>query len=124
MKIILDDVSVKHDLYPFTEIRSVIDIRIGILTIREKWILSGESIQLLSESAQSDSENETIKIPANFIPSDNWIAQLKKTSTFEDNGINPVILEHPWQIFENNDRAIREDFELLTKGKRSRPLSS
>src|SRR2546430_10708628 len=98
MKIILDDVSIKHDLYPFTEIRSVIDIRIGILTIREKWELLGESIRLLSESDQNNLENESIKIPANFIPSVNWITHFKKTSTFEDSDTNTVTLNHPWQI--------------------------
>ena len=43
MKILLDDISVKEDLYPLQHTRSVADIRVGILTIREKWeILSGK----------------------------------------------------------------------------------
>ena len=37
MKIILDDTKVKQALYPFTANRHAADIRIGILTIREKW---------------------------------------------------------------------------------------
>ena len=50
MKIILDDIACKEDLYPFTLTRSVADIRVGILTIREKWeALLGKKINTLSE---------------------------------------------------------------------------
>ncbi len=38
-KIVLDDVSCKGELYPFDVIRSAVDIRAGILTLREKWRL-------------------------------------------------------------------------------------
>jgi UDP-N-acetylglucosamine diphosphorylase/glucosamine-1-phosphate N-acetyltransferase len=31
-------------------------------------------------------------------------------------------VEHTWDIFSNNDAAIREDFELLTEGRTSQPI--
>jgi len=31
-------------------------------------------------------------------------------------------VEHTWDIFSNNDAAIREDFELLTEGRKSQPI--
>ena len=33
-----------------------------------------------------------------------------------------IRLEHTWDIFSNNDAAIREDFELLTEGRKSQPI--
>ncbi len=33
-------------------------------------------------------------------------------------------LQYPWQIFQWNDKAIREDFQLLTHRRKSQPLSS
>jgi hypothetical protein len=34
---ITNDSSTSQKLYPFAAVRSVLDIRVGILTIREKW---------------------------------------------------------------------------------------
>ena len=51
MKIVLDDITAKKKLYPFTAIRSVADIRVGILTIREKWEkLLDRKIDTISET--------------------------------------------------------------------------
>ena len=36
---------------------------------------------------------------------------------------NPIRINHSWDIFSQNDRAIEEDFNLLTKGKTSLPIS-
>ena len=32
------------------------------------------------------------------------------------------ILDYPWQIFQNNDWALRKDFELITEGRLSCPV--
>jgi UDP-N-acetylglucosamine diphosphorylase / glucose-1-phosphate thymidylyltransferase / UDP-N-acetylgalactosamine diphosphorylase / glucosamine-1-phosphate N-acetyltransferase / galactosamine-1-phosphate N-acetyltransferase len=37
IQLVLDDTLIQPHLYPFTFTRSAADIRIGILTIREKW---------------------------------------------------------------------------------------
>lgn len=61
------------ELFPFTLTRSLQEIRVGILTIKEK---------------QSP---------------------------------HPVI-KYPWDIFQQNDREIREDFRAITAGRQSAPI--
>ena len=63
---------------------------------------------------------------------DNIVAMFKTKEEFlseEDNSEEIKIEEdfikivNTWDIFVYNDRALREDFELLTKGRKSAPLS-
>ena len=52
--IILDDHPFSLSLYPFAEIRSVAEIRVGILTIRQKWELAtGHKIRTSAEAGLS-----------------------------------------------------------------------
>jgi len=121
MKIILDDITVKENLYPFTAIRSVADIRIGILTIREKWErILNEKIYTTSEIGVKDNEqNNTRVYSANLVPSTRSIEAL--LSGVKDSGA--ILLDYPWHIFQHNDKALREDFELICKGRTSQLLS-
>ena len=122
MNILLDDISGKSNLYPFTSIRSAADIRIGILTIREKWErLLNQKIETLSEITASDIDlNKNQNISANIVPSRQWVNdflsgnQSKKT----------VTLDYPWQIFQNNEQALKEDFDLICNGRTSQELST
>ena len=119
--IVLDDVIGKNNLYPFTATRSVADIRVGILTIREKWEkLLDRKIETISEINSRDVElKDEEKIPANIIPSQQWaIAFLNNQK------ISGTILKYPWHIFQNNDQALREDFDLICKGRTSLSISS
>ena len=124
MKIILNDIVCKENLYPFTLTRSAADIRIGILTIREKWeTLLGKKIYTISEIAEK--ENEDVKrIPANIIPSHKWLKEWKHNEVFDSPKFNPIKIEYPWHIFQNNDLAIREDFDLITRKRKSKKISS
>ena len=65
MKIVLDDIiECREDLFPFTLTRSAADIRIGILTIREKWeTLLGKKIYTISEVKKKE-----MKIQGLFLP--------------------------------------------------------
>jgi UDP-N-acetylglucosamine diphosphorylase/glucosamine-1-phosphate N-acetyltransferase len=121
MKIVLDDITGKNNLYPFTATSSVADIRVGILTIREKWEkLSGEKISITSEINAENSElDESKQIQANIIPSKQWLE-----SFLNRQNIPATILEYPWQIFQNNEPALRDDFELICKGRTSQQISS
>lgn len=121
MKIVLDDISAKDALYPFTATRSVIDIRIGILTLREKWNLLYPDFVVLSE-IENDITNDLVKIPANILPSLKLIQNIKANDLKSDE-LNAAAIEHPWQIFEYNSQAIKDDFELLTKDRLSKTLS-
>ena len=130
MKIILDDTKVKQALYPFTDNRHAADIRIGILTIREKWsYLKRFQVETNSGSFFLDKtpdNNSSIAIfDANLIPTMDWLngleIQVVNDNIVEDDTIRQ--LNYPWQIFQYNDWAIRKDFEMISTGRLSQPIS-
>lgn len=156
MNYILFDGTVRNALLPFTYTRPVADIRVGILTIREKWEKHlGYTTTTLTEEYLMDKFpmvelEENVMINASFLPTevlaemvmgleenqaifcdDEVIAFYSKDSqeevdfdTYEIIEYNDECLriENPWDIFQKNDAAIREDFELLTEGRTSQPI--
>lgn len=119
MKVILDDISTKENLYPFTVTRSVADIRVGILTIREKWEkILNEKIPVSSETGEMYNQGETVICSANAIPCGQNMNDLLSGKT----GI-AATLEYPWNIFQHNGKALREDFELICRGRISQDIS-
>jgi len=157
MNYILFDAS-RDSLKPLTYIRPVCDIRIGILTIREKWEkYLGEKTSTITEDylsvkyPTSQSEEmmlingsicptpalvEAIKrleIGQTLVSGNNVVAMYKTKEQFlseEDAAEEIEVVEdfikitNPWDIFVLNDRALREDFKLITEGRKSTPLSS
>lgn len=155
--ILFDDVA-RKSLKPFTYIRPVCDIRIGILTIREKWErYLGETTSTLTEDYLSNKypvifADEMTLINGSVCPTpklvqaiknlsvnqvlvcnDNIIAMSKTRKDFisEGDDIEKIEIEEDfiklnnvWDIYVYNGRAIKEDFELITKGRKSQPLSS
>ena len=83
MNYILFDGSVRNSLLPFTYTRPVADIRIGILTIREKWEkYLGFTITTLTEDYLEEKYpmvelDENIMLNASFLPTDELVAQVK-----------------------------------------------
>lgn len=102
-------------LFPFTHTRHVAEIRVGILTIKEKW----EKLGFIVHLQKTNLPEGTVTVEANIIPS-----QKDFTHILESEITGACILKHPWQIFQFNDRAIRDDFNLITNGKKSATLSS
>jgi UDP-N-acetylglucosamine diphosphorylase/glucosamine-1-phosphate N-acetyltransferase len=130
VKILLDDTRIKSALYPFTATRHVADIRIGILTIREKWTYFPQ-LELMSDSSDSNGEESNVTIDANIIPTKEWMngitnsaseIRVKNIGQIDNERIK--ILSHPWQIFQHNEWALRKDFEQITSGRVSQPLST
>lgn len=84
MNYILFDGSVRDSLLPFTYTRPVADIRIGILTIREKWekVLGLTTTTITEEYLGGKypmvEMEENILINASFIPSKELVKQVKK----------------------------------------------
>lgn len=122
-QLILDDAHIAPNLYPFTQTRHTSEIRVGILTIREKWeLLTGEKIHTTSNKENNTNTNAII-IPANIIPT-----KALAKAVMQDEALpaqlpgDELVLEHPWQIFQFNDQAIRIDFELLKANRTSDPL--
>ena len=130
VKIILDDTKVKQALYPFTANRHAADIRIGILTIREKWsYLKRFQVETDSESFLLDNytnqDNSIAIFDAHLIPTIDWLngleSRVANNNIVEDDTVR--LLKYPWQIFQYNDWAIRKDFEMITTGRLSQPIS-
>lgn len=156
MNYILFDGPVRTALLPFTFTRPVAEIRIGILTIREKWekylgytttTITEEYLmekypmvemeanvlinaaylpnEVLAEMVSSLEENQAI------LAGDDVVAFYTKDTQEEvDFDSYEIIeytdevikLEYVWDIFKKNDIALREDFELLTEGRKSMPI--
>ena len=156
MNYILFDGTVRNALLPFTFTRPVADIRVGILTIREKWekYLASTTTSLteeyLSEKFPMVELEENVMINASFLPNDvlaEMVANLEPNQAifkgdeviafftrdtqeevdFDTYDIieftdDCLTIEHTWDIFQKNDAALREDFELLTEDRKSQPI--
>ena len=89
MNYILFDGDVRTTLLPFTYTRPVADIRIGILTIREKWEkqlgLTTTTIteEYLEEKFPMVEMEQNILINASFLPTDELVASVKRLSENE-----------------------------------------
>jgi len=83
MNYILFDGPNRDALLPFTYTRPVADIRIGILTIREKWELSlGATTTTITEDYLSEKYpmvemEDNVMINASYLPSVSLLNQLK-----------------------------------------------
>lgn len=123
MKLHLRDSEIRHRFFPFTHTRHTGDIRVGILTIREKWqwLLRNESISISSDN----STKECILIPANLLPTkENYrqVLSLAIEGKEMPAGNNIKYIEHSGDIFQINDWALRKDFEMITEGRKSLPI--
>lgn len=156
MNYILFDGTVRNTLLPFTFTRPVADIRIGILTIREKWEnYLGSTTTTVTEEYLQDKfpmveMEENVMINASFLPNAVLVEMVSNLEvnqaifkgeeviafftlesqeevdfdTYDIIEFNEEVLtvENTWDIFQKNDAAIREDFELLTEDRRSQPI--
>ena len=86
MNYILFDGPNREALLPFTYTRPVADIRIGILTIREKWeLFLGATTTTITEDYLSDKfpmveMEENIMINSSYLPSNELVSQIKNLS--------------------------------------------
>lgn len=158
MNYVLYDGSVRNNLLPFTFTRPVADIRIGILTIREKWekylgsTTTTVTEEYLSEKFPMVEMAENIMINASFCPNEVLVEMIQflqpnqaivkndeiiafyttdeqEEVVFEEYELiefeeDCLQVEHTWDIFQKNDQAIRDDFELLTQDRKSQPIPS
>jgi len=126
MDILLDDIPFNKSLYPFGEVRSIAHIRVGIHTIFEKWqFYFPDKVFIASEKLIHDyNEADCATYPANFLPSNNFLKEISINNQKMPFSTDCKILEHSWQIFEYNDWAIRQDFEMITNGRISEKLHS
>src|SRR6187200_3375487 len=109
-----------ENLYPFTLTRQIQDIRVGILTIREKWeniLPSPKLIKAIKKLKNGEfiSANGNTGIIFRF--SKKEIQEPNKIKVSKAITIREEVksIQFPWDIFQLNDYAICEDFQLLTK---------
>lgn len=157
MNYILSDGNHREDLFPFTFTRPVSEIRVGILTISEKWgewlkaPVSFQTETYLSEKFPLTVANENTVINGSYLPNkalvdavqnlrmgealmadEEYIAYVTdgadtkfeasayKTIGFEGDALT---IKNTWDIFSKNAEALQADFDLLTKGRTSQPIS-
>ena len=111
MNYILFDGSARNQLLPFTYTRPVADLRVGILTIREKWEkMLGYTTSSVTEDYLVDKFpmvefNDNIFINASVIPSENIVKMIK--SLTENNAI--FLDNEPLAFFAKKDQEVNFD---------------
>lgn len=153
MNIILFDDSSRGQLLPLTFTRPVASIRIGMLTIAEKWQhyfpkanVSFSTESYLQEKFPQVSTDQNLWLNASVLPNAEFIEAINTLSVSEaivDNGkilakysskldstTNEKICSFEYdylnalpQIFSWNDKECRKDFLLLTLGKKTAKVS-
>jgi UDP-N-acetylglucosamine diphosphorylase/glucosamine-1-phosphate N-acetyltransferase len=160
--ILFDHAEYRENLLPFTFTRPVAGIRVGILTIAEKWEkhLSAKPAYAcpayLSGLFKATISDDNLLINGSLLPSPEIINEIKALKSGEglfsdsialayklnkvathnfidagDPGIIQVIqtqtrnrlLANTWDIFRMNGEEIRNDFKLITQGRKSAEIS-
>jgi UDP-N-acetylglucosamine diphosphorylase/glucosamine-1-phosphate N-acetyltransferase len=156
MNYILFDGPARNALLPLTFTRPVADIRVGILTIREKWekYLGSTTTTLteeyLSEKYPMVEMEENVMINASYLPTPELVELIQdlgpNQAVFQGENVvafyttesqeavdfdayesiefsgDCLSIEHPWDIFQKNEAALRTDFDFLTEDRRSQPI--
>ena len=154
MNIVLFDSVEWEQHLPLTFTKPVASLRMGILTFTERWEkIFNEKVSFLTqdylqEKFPSQIQSENLFINPAFFPSKELINALKNLTleqsiVYKDELIavktthqvpsitqNTIFLEeiihvkHSWDLFTYNNQAIEFDFELMTAGRTSQPISS
>jgi UDP-N-acetylglucosamine diphosphorylase/glucosamine-1-phosphate N-acetyltransferase len=156
MNYILFDGPARNALLPLTFTRPVADIRVGILTIREKWekYLGSTTTTLteeyLSEKFPMVEMEENVMINASYLPTPELVELIQdlgpNQAVFQGENVvafyttesqeavdfdayesiefsgDCLSIEHPWDIFQKNEAALRADFNFLTEDRSSQPI--
>ena len=157
MNYILFDGPRRNHLLPFTFTRPIAEIRVGIMTLREKWeaYLKSSTSSLtedyLSEKYPLRLEKVNLFIDASILPTEKLVEavnsmktgevlvknellvaycssqpsnteQLSDYTKIEFNG-DFIQIRNTWDIFDKNAEILKADFNFLTKGRTSQPIS-
>jgi UDP-N-acetylglucosamine diphosphorylase/glucosamine-1-phosphate N-acetyltransferase len=115
-------------LYPFTWTRPVTAIRLGILTLAEKWqrLLPGGKPAALPDNIVPDQALARL-ILAELASDASAPSPHDPSRPLSPQSLSRIlaaaqILEYPWQIVEFNASALADDFDLLTRNRDSQPI--
>jgi len=150
--ILFDDPALRVQLMPFTMTRPVAAIRVGILTIAEKWTgwlgttPSYQTEKYLSKKYPRREGQGTLLINGAVCPDDVLIVAVRSLPEgyflVKDNLLiaanNPVgdmtpsntmpypydltVIDKTWKIFRENAAQIKLDFKRITEGRKSQPI--
>jgi UDP-N-acetylglucosamine diphosphorylase/glucosamine-1-phosphate N-acetyltransferase len=157
MNIVLyDHPAARQQLLPFTFTRPLGDLRVGILTIAQKWQQHlGGSVSFLTQpylqakfAAQFTADN--LIIHGSLCPDKKLLERIRGLQTGEGLYNQQVVLayrtsedelpevlgkgmteytepltliDQPWKIFQHNAEQLRADFDLITRGRTSHPIT-
>ncbi|MEP2278555.1 GlmU family protein [Maribacter sp.] len=157
MNFILFDGPRRNHLLPFTFTRPVSEIRVGIMTLKERWeaylkvSVTSLTEEYLSVKYPVKLEGSNIFIDASILPSDSLIKtvnalkegevvksgdlvvaysspsvknsdELSSFNTIEFKS-DLVQINNTWDIFDKNADILQSDFDFITKGRESQPIS-
>ncbi len=148
MRLLISDDGKLLDFAPLTLTRPVSELRIGLLTIRERWenylqpeLLGYETASYLS--VKYPPINAEITVNATALPTrelineiihlsdgqmlmsgSDWIAKKGNAVNQIEAKNKPVFLKKRWDLFKYNGDMLRNDFELITAGRTSEFLSA
>lgn len=124
MNYILFDGSARNQLLPFTFTRPVADLRIGILTIREKWekwlqtTTSTVTEDYLADKWPMVEIEENIMINASFMPTGELVAQIldlqENQAIFHEEDIVAFFAKEDQEVDLNSFEAIELEGEAFT----------
>lgn len=142
---LFDDPLIRGQLLPFTFTRPVAAIRIGILTIAEKWEHFGFEVGYSTQSYLTKKYSEkatSLRVNGTVIPNteikdavqnlqegealyanEKLIACNGEEKTSLEYSGEVLFIENSWDIFKFNRAQIEADFAVLTKGRESQPLN-
>lgn len=138
----------RESLFPLTHTRPVSEIRIGILTIKEKWAKhlgttpSTQTSDYLQKKYPLKEEADNVYIHSGICPNKALVEAIQKLAdgealyagdtllAYHNTDRQKVIftedftqIEKLWHIFQHNAIELQADFDLLTAGSRSQVLS-
>jgi UDP-N-acetylglucosamine diphosphorylase/glucosamine-1-phosphate N-acetyltransferase len=150
--ILFDDPLIRLDLLPFTFTRPVAKIRVGILTIDEKWQRwlglqpSFQTPDYLQKKYSVRHTQDNLLINGAVCPDEKLVAAIKtlpagyflikenlliaaRNPNAEMTKLNTIeysheatIINKTWKIFRENGKQLRADFKLITAGRTSAVL--
>lgn len=157
MNYILFDGPQRNHLLPFTFTRPVSEIRVGILTLKERWeaflkvSVSSSTEEYLSIKFPIRLEAINVFIDASVLPSNELVKAISKLGKgdvliFQEqvvayvseslkndeelakfNKVDFVLpltqIKNTWDIFQKNPEILQSDFDFITKGRKSQPIS-
>lgn len=148
MNLVFVDID-RESLLPFTFTKPVAKLRVGILTLEEKWMkrlsvssCSYKTEDYLSAKYSYTGTDDSLFVNPSVLPTEDLVEKVKSLKIGESlysgelliayNGTNNNkvqvekvdVLSASWDIFHKNGDQIKADFPLITEGRKSQDLPS